>query len=365
MSSEIKVRLFKYPDRKNIVMGYDDPTSGKRVTRSAGTTDEETAIGSAAVWEDELNSGRFQAASKVTWQKFVDQYTDEKLSTLAPHTKETALASLGHMKRVIGPDRLCKITAGVLSKFAAELRKPQTVKRGDKERIKPGMSEATIAHHLRHIKAALRWAEAVGMLAKAPKIEMPKRAKGQSQARSRAVTTEEYERLLTVAPKIRPRDAATWTRLVEGLWLSGLRLGEAVALSWDEGEPFAVDLLGKRPVFRIRSEGQKSGRDEVLPMTPDFAEFLLKTPEAERTGRVFMLTCPATGKPIGTQQGWPNHWRHRPVRQGGHQQGRREVCRRPRPAPSIRHPMGKAGYAGDPTAVDAAFRDPNHDELLR
>ena len=35
--------------------------TGKPVTKSAGTADETAAIGKAAVWQDELNSGRYQA----------------------------------------------------------------------------------------------------------------------------------------------------------------------------------------------------------------------------------------------------------------------------------------------------------------
>ena len=45
------------------------------------------------------------------------------------------------------------------------------------------MKDAILNRHLRHIKAALRWAERQGLLTKAPFIEMPKRAKGQSQAK--------------------------------------------------------------------------------------------------------------------------------------------------------------------------------------
>ena len=51
-----------------------------------------------------------------------------------------------------------------------------------------------------------------------------------------------------------------------------------MALSWDADAPFAVDLSGRHPRFRIKGEAQKSGRDELTPMTPDFAEFLLRTP---------------------------------------------------------------------------------------
>jgi integrase len=73
-------------------------------------------------------------------------------------------------------------------------------------------------------------------------------------------------------------------------------LGEALGLSWDVEGQFAVDLDGRRPCFRIRAEAQKSGRDEVLPMTPDFAVFLMETPPAERVGLVFPLVRP-DGKP--------------------------------------------------------------------
>jgi integrase len=64
--------------------------------------------------------------------------------------------------------------------------------------------------------------------------------------------------------------------------------------------PFAVDLDGRRPCFRIRAEAQKSGRDEVLPMTPDFAVFLMDTPPAERSGKVFPLTW-KTGRVLRNQ----------------------------------------------------------------
>ena len=55
---EIKVTVCRYPDRANLVLRYVDPLSGKQRTKSAGTSDEATAIGKAAVWQDELTTGR-------------------------------------------------------------------------------------------------------------------------------------------------------------------------------------------------------------------------------------------------------------------------------------------------------------------
>jgi integrase len=116
--------------------------------------------------------------------------------------------------------------------------------------------------------------------------------------RGRPIAGEEFDRMLAAVPKVRPQDAPAWLHYLNGLWLSGLRLEESLALSWDQDEPFTVDLIGRRPAFRIYAEAQKSRRDERLPMTPDFAEWLLTTPEAERAGRVFKLNGLQTGKPI-------------------------------------------------------------------
>jgi len=46
---------------------------------------------------------------------------------------------------------------------------------------------------------------------------------------------------------------------------------------------FAVDLSGRRPRFKIKGEAQKSGQDELLPMTPDFAELILRTRKGNDT----------------------------------------------------------------------------------
>jgi integrase len=131
-----------------------------------------------------------------------------------PETTQRAYGvSFDHLERVVNPDRLCKLTATVLSKFQSKL-------------WENSMKETTIARHLRPIKAALRWGERQGLLAKAPLIEMPKRQKGGKMMKGRPITAEEFDRLIAAVPKVRPHDAAQWERLLRGLWLSGLRLGE-------------------------------------------------------------------------------------------------------------------------------------------
>jgi integrase len=134
----------------------------------------------------------------------------------------------------------------------------------------------------------MAWAVSVGMLPAVPKMATPKGSRGRKM-KGGALVGEQFDRMLEAVPKIRPNDSAEWVRYLTGLWLSGLRLRESVALSWDDSAPFAVDLTSRHPRLRIKGESQKSGQDQLLPLTPDFGEFLLATPEAERHGRVFRL----------------------------------------------------------------------------
>ncbi|MCC6125102.1 MAG: tyrosine-type recombinase/integrase [Pirellulales bacterium] len=178
----------------------------------------------------------------------------------------------------------------MVSKYAAELRKPHKAGlRSGKKKDVPGLKETSVACHLRHLKAALSWAVKMGLLAKRPDFVMPKRKKG-SLAKARPVTGEEFDRMIAAVSKERPEDSAAWICYLNGLWLSGLRLEESLVLSWEPDSPFYIDLTGRRPVFIIRAEAQKSRQDEILPMTPDFAEWLQATfSEGERQGRVFNL----------------------------------------------------------------------------
>ena len=67
------------------------------------------------------------------------------------------------------------------------------------------------------------------------------------------------------------------------------RLGEAFDLEWytPGARGFCVDLSGRRPMFIISGEAEKAGCNRLLPMAPEFARFLEKTPEADRRGKVF------------------------------------------------------------------------------
>ena len=289
MNDQIKVRVIKYPNRANLVMRFIDPLTGKQITRSAKTNKRRDAERAAAKWEAELREGRYQRQSRLTWEEFRLRYENEKFGALATNTMTSWCSAANHLERVISPKHLGSIDAAVIGNFQVKLRAE-------------GMKITTLASHLRSLRAALNWAERLGLITKAPRIEMPKLAKRDRTMRGRPITTEEFERFLTKVDVARKHDIERWRRLLWGLWLSGLRLGEALQLSWDADAAIAVHLGSRYPMLRIFAEAQKSKRDALLPIAPEFAEFLLATPEDERSGLVFGVEGATPGKPLDTQR---------------------------------------------------------------
>ncbi len=62
---------------------------------------------------------------------------------------------------------------------------------------------------------------------------------------------------------------------------------------WDRPDRLCIDPEGRRPRLLIPAELEKGHRDRVLPITPDFAAYLLATPEAERRGPIFRPLMPS------------------------------------------------------------------------
>ena len=123
---------------------------------------------------------------------------------------------------------------------------------------------------------------------------------------------------------------------VDRLMVVGAAVGRIHVLSWDQEAPFQVDLTGRRPAFRIYAEAQKSGRDEVLPMTPDFAQFLAETPEAERVGPVFNLVDQRHAASRSRHRRWARLWPR---------SARRPAWWSTRPMASLPAPMTSAGLS--------------------
>ena len=323
MTDQITVSVVEFSDRKCYQLQWKDPITGRKRTQSSGVErtgrqkERDSAAKAAGALKEKLESGQCVAPARITWEAFRERYLREHVSGLAEDTQGKVGAVFNTLERLINPTHLRSVTSGRLSHYQARLREE-------------GRAETTIASHIAHVRAALAWAVDMGLLVSVPKIKRPRRAKSGKMMKGRAITGEEFERMLDATeaglmaqsratrakkpkdwkPKRKPRPqkrptpetVAEWQHYVRGLWLSGLRLRESLELSWDEGAGLYVDLSGRFPVLRIRAESEKGNEDRMLPICPDFAEFLMATPEDERTGPVFKLPCRrGEYRPLGWQ----------------------------------------------------------------
>jgi len=290
MNEEIKVYVVKFQDRDNYAMKYIDPMTGKNVRRSTGTTKRKEAEKIAAKWEAELQEGRYQKISKLSWEEFCERFELDGTGGLKASTVAGYMQSLAAFRRLCHPRGVFDLTTAKMTGFTSELRKPRTIKigKGKNERTETRvLSEATVAGHLRHLKRIARWAQRQGYIPKVPSFDMPKKASGAQRMKGRPIVAEEFERMLAATPSVVGEKAAdSWKLLLQGLWASGLRISEAMALRWDQ-QPGGVCVMlnGQRSVLAFDADSQKSGKVQLVPLAPEAVKLL--TPIRRESGFVF------------------------------------------------------------------------------
>lgn len=277
----IKVKVQKRSARKFWEYVYLDPDTGKEVVKTTKCKTRRDAERFAARKEDQLNNGG--ELLHLTWAEFDIRYTEEVLEGQRPKSQKKMRAVFNVFKRLSKPNMMMGITASTISKYKGKLRRR-------------GRSEATIKSHLTCLRAALSWAEEVGIIRKVPKIKMPTKT---DSMKGRPISDDEFEKMLAKADKVYGPRADQYRHDLRGCYLSSLRLEEAYDLDWTDYRKLCIDLTGEFPMFKIQVISDKGKEFRMLPMAPDFAKWLLKIPVEERKGRVFKFPVlePGGGDP--------------------------------------------------------------------
>lgn len=251
----IRVLIRKRGRGDPLLLYYIDPATGREVSRTSGTHDRGEAERAAAIWEQELHG--YRGANDDGWEYFRDRFRDEHLATLAPRSVSAYSTALNHYWRVMRPALLSDVTAATVSQYQAKLLAEQR-------------PLSSVRNYMTHLRAALRWAKSVGIIDKAPAVKLP-RVPNRVFMRGRPVMLSEFKLMLRNCRDRKLR------RLLRLLWLSGLRLGEALILSWDS-PPVLVSMDAQPyPQILYYAEGHKSRRDESVPMTPELFAWLSRT----------------------------------------------------------------------------------------
>lgn len=293
MFERVKVWVVEIGSRPNYCLQWRDPITQRVRTKTtpiprAGVRSRSAADRLAGELEAQLMAGAGGTPSRLRWEEFRERYEKEVVPGLAKRTAEKVATVFDRLDEEISPVRLWDLTEARLSAFAAALRSA-------------GLKETTLAGYLAHLKSALGWAVNQKLLPARPvfpKIHRAKKYAGRPM-KGRPITAEEFERMLEkTAEVVGEAGAPEWRRYLRGLWASGLRLTESMDLWWDRPDRlYPVFPKKGRPMLHVPGELEKGNSDRLLPIAPEFALFLMETPEAERTGPVFKLTGRRRGQP--------------------------------------------------------------------
>ena len=274
MADEINVIVVNR-GRKFLYLRYTCPVTGEKIEKSSEETTEKEARKRAGEWQAELRAGKGKSSS-AKWNEFRTRYEQDKAFGLREGTAGKISSVFNTIEELMSPDNVRRIT-------------PQWLTTLQRRLLDGGRSPATVESICRHLKAALNWAKEQNIIQHVPKFPRLNKVRTAKQMKGRPITAEEFERMLqAVEDTLKPRQHASVKFLLNGLWMSGLRLGEALSLTWDQwADGIRVDMSGKYVMLLIPAEGEKGGQDRVYPVTPDFAELLRSVPPEDRTGLVF------------------------------------------------------------------------------
>lgn len=275
-----KVRIAS-PTGRPVQLRYTD--SGKEVRISTGTSNRKEVERQKRELEARLLLGvevprrrrRKPAGPGMSWDDFRDLFRVRHLRELRQRTQDSYESRLDIAERLLTPQTL------------GDMAKRETLIALREDRIEK-LSPHSARSFMTHVLAALHWAESEGLLPSVPKIPRIKTSKLKAM-KGRAISGEEFERLLAATSKVVGQDATeSYQYVLRGLWASALRIGELMAVSWDIPDTIQPRWAKRRePVLQIPAGQQKNDTEQSIPLTPWFDDLLSATPPRLRTGWVF------------------------------------------------------------------------------
>ena len=149
----VTVWVQRFKDRAHLMLQWIDPDTGKRKSKSAGTDDEKQAETARADLEADLNHGRYQEASRMSWERFRELFEEEYAAGKRQATRDNFTAAFDLFERICQPGALKAITERTLSAFVAGLRKEPG--RGGNETMVASTIKVRLEWHLRLILLVL------------------------------------------------------------------------------------------------------------------------------------------------------------------------------------------------------------------
>lgn len=256
----IKVRVVR-TKRDGVVLKWTDPITGPRQVKAEGRN-RRAHEEQRRELEDELN----HQGTRLTWQRFYDRFWDSYLCDMSPGHQGKCSVMSERLVRAAERRRMkplfCKdITTNLVTSVEDSMRDE-------------GLSEATIRSNMATLWSILSWGVDEELI---HKIHRPRRRRGkrskilETASKGRSLTLEEVERLEdAIAKCVKPYEPPQpFVRAARAARLIGLRLSDCWLFRWEpmEDTHYVENLHGRTPAISF-CPAQKSGRREIVPLTP-------------------------------------------------------------------------------------------------
>lgn len=238
---------------------------GKQIKRSLETTDLAQAKSALRDFIGDLEGKDATNLTRgILFEPLAKEWLDAQYH-LKTSSKNRTEYGLNQILKVFGSKELRKITASDLRKWAAKRAKERKASTFNKE--------------LSTVKAVFELGVEKGYILKNP-AEGLKRAKI-NETEKAIPSRDEFNSIINTL-RVFPDRYHEAANLVELLGLSGMRLGEATALRWDQIHDNLVYITGGE-------EGTKSRKNRTIPLFPSLKEYFDRIQPENASGRVIHI----------------------------------------------------------------------------
>ena len=238
---------FKHPDGRLELVRKASPVNTRR-----GAEQYEREIRQA------LLDGRFGKEVKLvpTLIEFEERFQIYSQNNNKPSQVHSKLLTFkNHLIPWFGKVRLDAIGLAEVEKYKAAKLKPSE--------SKEALSPKTVNNHLGMLRKALNLANEMGVLPHVPRFKMLKTQRGKIEF----LEFEEVPRFLDAA-------SSEWRPMLTTAVKTGLRLGELLALKWEDIDLKAGRLFVRRNLWQDIEGSPKGGQAREVPLSPEAANVL-------------------------------------------------------------------------------------------
>jgi integrase len=268
---QVKVGFFWKASKERYFLKWKDPDplSHKYLTRQTdittrGVRAERQVAKLAEALQAELAERMRRPDGDMLWEEFCRRYKRDHLEATSEANRYKWAAARKIFEKVaarevLGQLRMSDISPRLLVAFESQLRLD--------------VAAGSVGSYMATLRSGLNWAASIELMRPLPRLRSRGRQEQELPAmRLEPISEESLQAMLDACPEIvGKRNAESVQDYLRALWLSGCRMREPLGIHAERRDCHRpLELAGRNPLMCWVST-QKNRRDQIAPITMDFA----------------------------------------------------------------------------------------------